>query len=270
MLVKPMTGTFGAEIQDLDITRPLDDGKVTALRDALNEHRVLIFRDQPITPQEQRDFALNFGPIADGFMKVGNDEPVPGITVIESGNAKNLNDEWHTDQTIVDVPPLAAMLHAAILPSVGGDTIYADTVAAYEALSTPMRAFLDGLTATHSSEHIERRVAQQKKNFTFDSLRSSHPVVRLIPETGRKSLFVNPKYTARIEGMTEAESNAVLGFLYRHMASAEFQLRIRWSPHMSVLWDERTTVHYAIPDYTEPRVMHRLMIEGSKPVGVAA
>lgn len=266
--IKLLTGSIGAEIEGVDLTRPLKDGQREELRQALNQHQVLVFRDQPITPQQQFDFASSFGNVDTPLVDPGT-APVPGITVIESANAKRLTDEWHIDQTFVEVPPMAAMLHAVQLPSTGGDTLWANMAAAYDALSAPMRDFLDGLTAVHNTVRMKRRFVEQGKSFGYlmEDEDVMHPVVRVHPETGRKCLFVCSLYTARILELREDEGSALLQFLYQHMKSPEFQLRLHWEPHTSVLWDERSTAHIAVPDYDEPRRMHRLILKGTKPFG---
>jgi taurine dioxygenase len=266
---KPMTGVIGAEVEGVDLTKPLSREHEQALRKALGEYLVLVFRDQSITPQQQYDFATAFGPVAKGLVDPGN-EPAPGITKIESNNAKNLTDEWHSDHTFVEVPPMAAMLHGVVMPKSGGDTLWVNTAAAYDELSAPMRDFLDGLTATHDTVRMMRRIRDAGKTFNYlmDEAPVTHPVVRVHPETGRKALFVCPSYTSRIKELTEAESEALLKFLYEHMKGPQFQLRLKWTPATTVIWDERATVHCAVGDYDEPRVVHRLMIDGTRPFGV--
>jgi taurine dioxygenase len=265
--IVPLTGVIGAEIQGVNIAEPLDRDVVAELRQALLRHQVLVFRDRALTPQQQYDFTVNFGSITEGIIEAAK-PPVPGMTVIHSTNARTLNDQWHTDQTSVEVPPMAGMLHAVQLPSVGGDTLFANMVAAYDALTEPMRDFLDGLTATHNTQLLTQRMAAENKTFARMSQNESvHPVVRVHPETGLKSLFVCEIYTARINELSEAESRSVLQFLIRHIQSTEFQMRLKWELHTSVLWDERSTIHYAMPDYKETRILHRLMVDGTRPVG---
>jgi taurine dioxygenase len=267
--IKPITGVIGAEIQGLDITEALNAQEKAELRQALNRYQVLVFRDQPITAQQQHDFALNLGPITLGMVDPGN-SPAPGVTVIESSNSKQFADQWHTDQLFAEIPPMAAMLHAVQLPSVGGDTLFSNMADAYDALSAPMKDFLDGLTATNNTDYMMRRFSAGKKNFAYamDRAEVAHPVVRVHPETGRKSLFVCHFYTQRINELSEAESDAVLQFLFNYIESSEFQMRVTWKPGTTVLWDERSTLHYAMPDYDEKRILNRLMIDGTRPVGV--
>lgn len=265
---RPVTGVIGAEVEGVELTRPLAAEQVETLRGALNHYQVLVFRDQPLTPQQQYDFAANFGPIAAGKVD-GEEPPVPGITVVNSANAKKFTDQWHSDHTFVDHPPMAAMLHAVTVPRIGGDTLWANMAAAYDALSPAMQGLVDGLTAIHSTDGMLSRfnAAGMKFAYSIDSHSTVHPVVRVHPETGRKILFINAFFVSRIVELGEAEGRAVLQFLYQHMQSVDFQMRVRWAPHTSVLWDERSTHHFAMPDYDEPRILNRLMIDGSRPVG---
>jgi taurine dioxygenase len=267
--ITPLTGVIGAEIDGIDITAPVKPERMQELRHALNEWQVLVFRDQPITPQQQYDFASAFGKVDKPLVEPGG-APVPGITIIESANAKGLTDEWHTDQPFVKVPPMAAMLHGVKIPARGGDTCWANMCAAYDALSAPMQAFLDGLSAVSNTVRMKRRIAEEKKSFGYlmEDEDVIHPVVRVHPETGRKALYVCSLYTARIVGLKEAESKALLDFLLEHVQSPAFQLRLQWRPHTTVIWDERSTIHYAVADYDEPRLMHRLIIQGTAPFGV--
>ncbi|RYE53707.1 MAG: hypothetical protein EOP18_08685, partial [Rhizobiaceae bacterium] len=213
-------------------------------------------------------FASRFGPVAPGMVNA-QDEPAPGITVVNSLYSKKFTDKWHTDHTWSECPPMAAMLHAIEVPSVGGDTLWANMAAAYEALSAPIQAMLDGLTATHSAEALMRIFADAKMNFSYSmdhSAATVHPVVRVHPDTGQKILFVNANFTTRILELGETESRAVLDFLFEHMRSTHFQCRVTWQRDTVVLWDERSTHHFAMPDYDEPRILHRLMIDGDKPI----
>jgi taurine dioxygenase len=268
MKIKPITGVIGAEVEGFDLTSPMSKADNATLRTALSKYQVLVFRDQPITPQQQHDFGASFGPITVPKVDSGG-LSAPGITVIEAEYATSMKPEWHADHSFSEKPPMAAMLHAVTLPPKGGDTVWINTAAAYEALSAPMRTMLDGLTAQHDTQRMLRRMAASGKTFNLkmDHVPVHHPVVRVHSDNGRKGLYVNPLYTSRINELGEAESDAMLQFLYEFMKNPEFQLRVRWSPHTTVIWDEELTIHSAIADYKEPRMMHRLMIDGSKPIG---
>ena len=266
--IRALTPTIGAEVENINVGNLSDPGEIESLRQALNHHQVLFFRDQDITPAQQVAFANHFGRITPSLVDPGG-APAPGITVIEVAKPRGLADEWHSDHTFSEQPPKAAMLRAVRIPSTGGDTLWSSMAAAYDDLSGPMRAMLDGLTATHSTDRMIPRVAA-KTNAEFRMARSAvtHPVVRVHPETGRKCLFVSSYYTSHINELAEDESRAILAFLYEHVKSPQYQIRFKWTANAIALWDERSTLHYVVSDYDEPRVMHRLMIDGDRPVGV--
>ena len=184
------------------------------------------------------------------------------------------NDNWHTDVTFSKTPPLAGILAAKRIPSVGGDTLWSDSTAAYEALSEPLRRFLDGLTARHSvaksfpperwqsdpafKERYERAVAKHPP--------VDHPVIRTHPVSRRKGLFVNEGFTTHINGIKPRESEALLKFLFAHAGQPEFILRWRWTAGDVAFWDNRNTQHYAVADYLpERRTMHRATVNGDEP-----
>jgi taurine dioxygenase len=265
--IRPLTAAIGAEIEGIDVGTIEGAAEIDRLRDALNQHQVLFFRDQDITPAQQVRFANLFGDVSESLVDPGN-APAPGITVIEVAEPKGLADEWHSDHTFSETPPKAAMLRSVRIPSSGGDTLWASMAAAYDALSAPMRSLLDGLTATHSTDRMMPRVmVKTNAKFRMDRMAVTHPIVRVHPETGRKCLFVSSYYTSHINELPEEESRAILGFLYQHVQSPLFQVRFKWTVNTIALWDERSTLHYAVADYSEPRVMHRLMINGDRPVG---
>jgi taurine dioxygenase len=235
---------------------------------------VLFFRDQPLTPQQQVRFAARFG-----TLHVHPIYPVlpelPEILVLDTH--KDFlpdNDNWHTDVTFSETPPLAGILSAKQMPTSGGDTLWSSCSAAYEALSEPMRRFLDGLTAQHSvaksfpaerwqndpdsKERYERAVAKYPP--------VNHPVVRVHPVTGRKGLFVNGGFTTHINELRATESRVLLDFLDGHAGRPEFTVRWRWKVDDLVFWDNRVTQHYAVADYLpERRVVYRATVNGDKP-----
>jgi taurine dioxygenase len=268
--ISPMTGTIGAEINGVDVGSELDASTIHQLRSVLYEHQVLFFRDQKITPMQQRQFGECFGKVLPGQVEAGGG-PAPGVTVLASADPKGLADIWHTDHTFAPAPPSATMLYCLKVPSRGGDTVWTSMFAAYDALSEPLRAMLDGLTATHTTDRMMPRVSAKVKDvqFRMDRRQVVHPVVAIHPQTGRKILFVNPYYTSRINELSPEESDGILALLYAHSVSPMFQVRFSWRPGSMAVWDQRSTMHYAVADYNEERVMHRLMIEGETPVGAS-
>jgi taurine dioxygenase len=271
--VAPLTPGVGGLVTGLDLARPLSDAVVAKLKAALAERHVLFFEGQTLDPATQRDFAARFGelhvhpvyPHVDG---------VPEITSIET-RPDDLpdNDNWHTDVTFIETPPFGAILTPRILPSSGGDTLWGSNVAAYEALSTPIRSLLDRLTAEHSFETgFPRRrwgVGPRKEKWEKAVAANPpvvHPVIRTI-EDGRRGLFVNSGFTSRILELHEKESDALLTFLFAHLAKPEFTIRWRWKLGDVAFWDNRLSTHYATLDYLpEARVMHRAAILGDRPV----
>jgi taurine dioxygenase len=272
--ITPVSRAFGAIVTGLDIAGRLAESEIERLSALLVEHKVLFFRQQPLTPQAQRDFAARFG-----TLHVHPIYPVlpelPEILLLDNHQAfLPDNDNWHTDVTFSKTPPLAGILAAKRLPSVGGDTLWSDSAAAYEALSEPMRRLLDGLTAQHSvaksfpperwqndptfKERYERAVAKHPP--------VTHPVVRTHPVSRRKGLFVNEGFTTHINELEPRESETLLRFLYSHVARQEFTIRWRWSVDDVAFWDNRNTQHYAVADYLpERRTMHRATVNGDEP-----
>ena len=270
LVVRPVTGALGAEVSGVDLAAELDDEVTAELRQALNDHLVLFFRNQELSPEAQLAFARRFGPIEMPLVD-WEGAPAPGIMILDKMHGDRYTERWHTDQTYVENPPMAAILFATQVPSVGGDTCWANMYAAYDALSGPMRSMLDGLTALHMPQFAPGLKDEPGVIFRFDeSAAVEHPVVRVHPETGRKALFVCWPYTQRILGLESAESDALLAFLLNHVSAPQFQCRFRWEVGSVAMWDERSTQHCAVSDYNERRIVQRCMIAGDRPFGPAA
>jgi taurine dioxygenase len=271
LLVRPLTAAIGAEVEGVDLGQPLDDATFEQIHDALLEHLVLFFRDQDITPEAQLAFGERFGPVVHSVAQRETDL-VSGVNVLDQIRPRNQgNDTWHSDHMFTPEPPMGTVLRALQIPEVGGDTCFASMYAAYDALSPAMRTMLDGLYAWNSPERIVARV-KDLGIYRNDLAREMappvlQPVVRVHPETGRKSLFVCENFTTRIENLTELESDALLRMLFEHAKSPHFQCRFRWEPNAVALWDNRCTQHCAVPDYDVRRVMHRTMIGGDAAYG---
>jgi len=271
--VRPLSGAIGAEISGVDLGADLDDHTVAAIRRALLEHCVVFFRDQDITDDQQVRFATRFSTVQRAVF--GNTSDVePDLTVIDMLSPKGSGtDVWHADSTFMPAPPFGAVLRAVQIPAVGGDTCFSSMYAAYEALSPSIRTQLDGLTAVHSAAHVMalvRRLDNAKVPASPGALPAQvHPVVRVHPETGRKLLFVSPNWVERIVELEDAESASLLAFLYEHVKSPDFQCRFRWEVGSVAFWDNRACQHYAVADYDERRVMHRVLLAGDVPYGPA-
>ncbi len=270
-LILPVTPTIGAEVRGVDLREPLDPGTVETLELALLEHHVLFFRDQQITPAQQIAFARHFGPISipPFAPKYGDD---PELIVLDQKSPKGEGaDNWHSDNTFMREPPMGSILRAVLLPKLGGDTCFANMVAAYEALSPPLQALLSGLRAVHDiTKPLQKGIAAGHTTANLEEMQKKwppvdHPVVRTHPRTGRKALFVNGNSTTRILGLGERENDVLLPFLIDHVRSPEFQCRFRWEVGSVAFWDNRSTQHFAVPDYSERRVMNRVTIAGDEP-----
>jgi taurine dioxygenase len=272
--VTPLAPGFVAEIGGLDLARPLAPETIATLRGSLLRHKLLLFRGQSLSPRQQRDFAANFGPLHTHPL-IENVSEQPEIMVLDFGPDRRFEDsDWHTDVTFIATPPLGSILHGVIIPDVGGDTIFADLGAAYEALSLPLKALLGGLSARHDFAKSFRRDEFATADYAakWDRTRQTHPpvihpVVRTHPETGEKGLFVNEGFTLAIEGLPASESRALLEFLFVHSRKPEVTYRHRWQTGDVLFWDNRITQHYAVADYwPRRRRMHRATILGDRPV----
>jgi taurine dioxygenase len=262
--VRPVNPVIGAEILDVDL-RDLDDATEDLIRTALREHHVVFFRDQQLDVFGQREFAARFGELQPFAFADPIDIRAPeahALSTDGSGPKRSNADIWHTDATFMKCPPMGTVLRAVELPASGGDTLFANMFAAFDALSPRLRSLLDGMTATHdftkSSSH-RRPLHDEYPPVT-------HPVVRTHPESGRKALFVNRIFTTRLDGLTDRENETLLTFLCDHVRSPDFQCRFTWQPGSVAFWDNRSTQHYAVADYDGRRVMHRVVIAGDRPV----
>lgn len=274
IVVTPVTPTIGAVVGGIDLSRPLGNAGFVAVQDALLRHQVLFFEQQNLTPRQHRDFAASFGDlhIHPIYPHVADQ---PEIIVLDN-HADNPtdNDNWHTDVTFIETPPLGSVLLARELPPHGGDTLWSNMAAAFAALSAPLQALLTSLTAVHDfaksfpAEEYAAKVGEDGwQRARAKNPPVVHPVVRTHPATGVKGLFVNEGFTTRILGLTARESDAVLRFLFEHIARPEFTCRWRWKPNSVAFWDNRVTQHFAVNDYLpHRRVMHRATILGDRPV----
>jgi taurine dioxygenase len=268
----PMTPTIGAEVEGVDLTRPLDARTVSALRRALLDWKVLFFRDQDITTEQHLAFARNFGdlevhpfaPQKPGYPEV--------LAITHDANSRGKENTWHSDVTWRLEPSLGSILRALEIPPVGGDTLFADMYAAYDGLSEDVKAKVEGRTAIH--DFVNFRKGMRKKGLSEEEIaafdrqypKAEHPVIRTHPETGRKAIYVNAGFTQHIVGMDKAESDALLAHLYAQAAIPEYQCRFRWSKNAIAFWDNRSSQHYAASDYFPAvRRMERVTVIGDRP-----
>jgi taurine dioxygenase len=272
--VNPVTPVLGAEIGGVDLSRPLSGPVLEEIKRAFVEFGVIFFRDQKLTPEQQIAFAEHFGRIdINRFFKAVDGYPQIAEVRKEAAQKSNIGGSWHTDHSYDQIPAKGSMLYARELPPVGGDTLFSSMYAAFEALSPGLQKTLEGLKALHSSRHAfgasAKRLAESDLHGRIGNPELAiqdaiHPVVITHPEAGRKALYVNSGFTVRIEGWSDEESEALLGYLYRHAVRPEFTARFRWQPGSLAFWDNRSTWHLALNDYAgHRRLLHRITIEGS-------
>ena len=271
--VRKAAAAIGAYVSGLPLKACVDDeGLCGQLRELLLEHEVLFLRDQPLSAAQFQALARRFGtalhhpayPVAPGAEDVHVLESTP--------QAPSKIEKWHSDMTFSATPPSFTMLHGQIIPEYGGDTLWASATAAYEALSAPFKTLLDGLRAEHDFRHgfreslAEPGGAERLAPAIAANPPVRHPVIRTHPETGRKALYVNPLFTARILEMSAAESRQVLAFLFEHLATDEFRVRLNWAPLTFAMWDNRSALHRPINDYfPQHRKHHRVTLAGERP-----
>jgi len=262
--VEPVSPTIGAEISQIDLTRPLSNLEVQELHEAIAEHLVLFFRDQKITPQHLKALGRHFGRLHEHVggagttaRKMAGEPDVQVLHYDETSEQIAGGEVWHTDQSCAAIPPMGSILYLhTVPPKGGGDTMFASMYAAYDALSDRMKKYLEGLTAVQDG-----RLA-----FGPGAPISAHPIIVRNPVTGRKSIFLTPFIATKINELPPDESVATVKFLSEHCAHPDFQCRFRWRPHSIAFWDNRTTHHRALWDYyPNVRSGFRVQIEGTQP-----
>lgn len=271
--IRPASGALGADILGVDLSHDLSDEIIAEIRQALLDHLVIFFRDQDITPEQHLAFAKRFGDTVE-YPLVKGVEGYPEIMLVVKYEHEKMNfgGLWHSDTTYLDIPPMGSILVARELPPYGGDTLFANMYLAYETLSEGMKELLDPLKGVSVSNRPrvqatrQERMADSAKVEPATVLAAIHPAVRTHPETGRKALYVNGAHTIRFDGMSEAESEPILDYLFEHQVRPEFTCRLRWEPGTIAFWDNRATQHNPINDYHGfKRVMHRITIAGDTP-----
>ncbi len=266
--VHPVSGALGAEISGVRLAESLDDETFKELRDAWLTYQVLFFRDQELTPDQHVAFAGRFGEFQKpGFVPTLEDQPNIRKQEMDEYSKIGSDVTWHTDDTFLETPSMGSVLYALDVPEAGGDTVWINMYRAFETLSEPMQAFISPMTAIHDiSATMGIGILRNYGAEAWQKLRSStppveHPVVRTHPETGRKSLFVNPLLTSSIKGLSEPESRMLLDLLFQHMQQPENMCRFRWRKHSVAFWDNRSTAHKGVNDfYPAHRLMHRVAV----------
>jgi taurine dioxygenase len=248
-----LSGSLGAEVRGISLERA-GPAEADVIQSLLTEHLVLFFPDQHLDPDAHIAFGRLFGEL-ESHPNLRLDAERPEFFELRaSGGTGAIADEWHSDLTCQAQPSVLAILHMVKCPPVGGDTMWANAYKAYEALTPPMKDFCEGLTALHDAhphDHPETMAV--------------HPVVRVHPVTGRRSLFVNEHFTRRIVELSHEESDALLGFLTRWVTNPSFTLRYRWTQGTIAMWDNRCTQHCVLNDFEGERVIQRVTVMGDKP-----
>ena len=271
--VNPLGGALGAEISGIDLNEAISDEQLTEVRQVFGQYAVIFFRNQNLSPENEIRFAKRWGEInTNRFFSSVEGYPQIALVVKESDQKNNIGGSWHTDHSYDIAPALGSMLFAHEVPVSGGDTIFASMYKAYDMLSDGLKSTLSNLRARHSSAHVfgAARAANGNddtvgriKNPEAATQEAIHPVVISHPETGRKSLYVNPGFTLGFEGWSDEESKPLLEYLYAHAARPEFTCRFQWKAGSIAFWDNRATWHLAVNDYQgHRRMMHRITIEG--------
>ena len=268
----PLTPIIGVQVSGIDLRHPLEAAVLRELREALLDWKVLFFRDQDITTEQHLAFARQFAelevhpfaPSKPGYPEV--------LAITHNSESRGRENTWHSDVTWREIPSLGSVLRAIEIPSVGGDTLFADMYAAYEGLSDAVKAKIEGRRAVHDFAHFRRslvkagKTPQEIEAFNKAYPMVEHPIVRIHPETGREALYVNAAFTQHIVGLDKEESDALLAHLYAQAAIPEYQCRFRWETNSVAFWDNRASQHYAASDYWPAvRRMERVTIIGDRP-----
>jgi taurine dioxygenase len=267
--IEPVTPRTGAVVHGADLTKPLTDEMFQEIHDAWMAHLVLFFRDQRMTPEQHLALGARFGEFhIHPAAPYCHDNPALMKIHTDRNSQRNNGEGWHSDVSADEEPPMASILHLHKTPAGGGDTLFANMYDAYEALSEPMKAFLEPLEAIHSAEYSGLYGDHQPQR---DSPSATHPVVRTHPVTGRHTLYVNSGFTRRIRGVSRAESDALMHLLFEHVKNPNFQCRFAWQPYSVAMWDNRCLQHMAVWDYyPETRSGIRVTIKGNKPFHAAS
>ena len=274
--IRPLTGTIGAEIAGVDLAGSLSDDAVHEIRQTLLAHKVVFFRDQKLDAKSQVAFAERFGKLTTAYPTVPALDGHPEVLDLDYGKSSGRANNWHTDVTFVDRPPLGSILRAVVIPPVGGDTLWSNTAAAYRDLPDHLRYTADRLWAVHSNayDYAVAAVAEdddlkrRREVFTSTLYETIHPVVRVHPETKEPVLFIGG-FVRQIKGLSAGESRDFVRLLQHYVTRPENTVRWRWRAGDVAFWDNRATQHYAVADYgNQARRVQRVTIVGDVPVGL--
>jgi taurine dioxygenase len=276
--IEKAAGALGAYVSEVSLADAAESSDAFAeIRAALLEHEVLFFRDQDITPVEYQAFARQFGQV-EAHPAYETVPEAPDVQILESTpEAPSKIEVWHTDMTFRPAPPCITLLHGQIIPPYGGDTLWASISAAYDGLSEPIKKLVDSLEAVHDFRHgfqeslAEPGGPERLAGAIAANPPVTHPLTVTHPETGRRVIYVNALFTTQVVGLSRTESRMLLEFLYRHVVTEEYTVRLKWSPKTVAIWDNRSTQHKPVNDFfPQHRKMHRVTISGERPLRLAA
>ncbi|MBD2664260.1 taurine catabolism dioxygenase TauD/TfdA [Richelia sinica FACHB-800] len=273
--IQPVAGRIGAEIVGVDLSADLSDELIQEIRQALIKYKVIFFRRQQLDANGQVAFARRFGEVTTAHPTVSSLADHPEVLDLDYSRTSARANNWHTDVTFVDRPPLGSVLRALVIPPAGGDTIWANSVTAYQDLPQHLRSLADQLWAVHSNAYdyatafdLPEEIKAYRAVFTSTIYETLHPVVRVHPESGEKGLFIGG-FVRQIRGLSPTESTELLRVLQSYVTRPENTVRWRWQVGDVAFWDNRATQHYAIADYgDQPRRVQRVTIAGDIPVGI--
>lgn len=274
--ISPIAGALGAEIGGVDLSQDVPEDVFAQIHQAFLDHHVIFFRNQAdLSPEAHKAFACRFGTLnVHPYVKAMAGHPELLEIVKEPEDTVNFGGGWHTDMSFLEKPALGSLLYAIEVPASGGDTLFANQVTAYEALSDGMKDMLAPLKAVHSASreyssagHSAQGRKSMQASTATDAPEYEHPVIRTHPQTGRKGLYINPAFTLRFADMTKRESKPLLDFLFNHSRDERFTCRFRWTAGTLAFWDNRCCWHYALNDYAgQRRHMRRATVNGDRPV----
>ncbi|MCK1797112.1 TauD/TfdA family dioxygenase [Streptomyces sp. XM4193] len=273
--IRRIGGRIGAELVGVDLSKPLEPALVAEINAALLEHKALVFRGQHLDDEGQLRFAGLFGELTGAHPTVDSVDGRPNILPVDGGEGIRAN-HWHTDVTFVRTPPKASTLRSLVVPPYGGNTLIANSQTAYRDLPEALRELADRLWAVHTNDYdyathsrpSSEAASEHRAKFVSTKYRTAHPVVRVHPESGERGLFIGG-FAQSLVGLNSSESRDLLRILQSYVTRPENLLRIVWEPGDVVLFDNRSTQHYAPDDYGDlPRRLHRITVAGDVPVGV--
>jgi taurine dioxygenase len=278
MVVKPLSDVLGAEISDLDLSKPLDKGTIEELQKLFGKHQVLVFRDQKLDPHEQIEACRQFGEIEPHPLK-DNTQEFTEMTVVSNVfvDGKPIGfigppfELWHSDLCYLEKPAKMTFLYAHTVPEKNGDTWFADMRKAYEDLPADVKSKVEGRRAVFSLNHnlVERcRSKGWEMYLAEEDIKPDvlHPVVRTHPQTKQKSLFINWAHTDRIEGYSDEESQKLLDYLFEHSRKEKYLYRHAYRQGDVIVWDNASTLHTNHPEHpVGDRIMLRVVIKGGAP-----